>query len=249
MKNSEVISRLDYELLKEKYKDEKSFEQILKKIYEENYPVQYAIGNVEFLNVQILVDERVLIPRFCTELLVHKLIEYVREYNLEKSNIIDLCTGSGAIAVALKKNFYNSFVLGVDISREALEVANLNKEHNNVDVQFVNSNVLENINLNRKFSVLVANPPYVGLNEEVSPNTKYEPRMALFPGEDDIIFYKKILENSRDYLTKKNIIAFEIGYNQGKRVREEARKVFPNSDVLIQKDYEGYERFVFIFNK
>ena len=115
----DFITEVDWKLLQEKYKE--NIEEIVKKL-ESHYPVQYLIGNVEFLNTVIEVDERVLIPRFETELLVAKTIEKIKKMSLQKPKILDLGTGSGCIAIALKKNI-NADVTGVDISDKALEVA------------------------------------------------------------------------------------------------------------------------------
>lgn len=249
MKISDYISNLDYKLLVDKYPNEKDLEVVIRKIIDEDYPVQYAIGDVDFLDVKIMVDERVLIPRFATELLVKKTLDYISKYSLDKTNILDLCTGSGVIAISLKKNLKDAYVCGIDLSEDALQVAFKNAQLNKVDVKFLRGNVLESLKIEKGFSVLIANPPYVKLQEEVSANTKYEPRMALYPGEDDLIFYKKIIDNCENYLLEKNIIALEIGSTQGKQVRDYAYKKFPNAEIYVEKDFEGYDRFVFIINE
>ena len=182
------ISDLDFPLLKKRYKSSE-LEAIIKKI-ENDYPVQYAIGDVDFLKTNINVDERVLIPRFETELLVDKLSKYIDYYSFGEKEMIDLCTGSGCIAIALKTEFSNAKITAIDISEEALELAQQNALLNNVQVTFIKMDILKGIKVEKKFSVLVSNPPYVKLEEEVSSNTKYEPNIALYPGEDDIIFYK-----------------------------------------------------------
>lgn len=242
------IQEVDYKLLIEKYGTGKKLDRIIKKI-ENDYPIQYAIGYVDFLNCKILVNKWVLVPRFETELFVHKLIEYIKKEELSKDTILDLCTGSGCIAVSLKKELPDSLVIGIDKSIMALKMASKNARLNKTNVKFARKNVLKSIHFPHKFSVLVSNPPYVKLNEEVSSNTRYEPKMALYPGEDDIIFYKKILDNSKTLLYKKNIIAFEIGSTQATRICSYAKKIYPNSKIEVQKDYNGYDRFIFIFNE
>lgn len=244
--NKDKMTRLDYDLLKSKYEG-KDLEDVLKKV-DDDYPVQYAIGDVDFLGLKIMVDERVLIPRFETELLVTKLTDYLRFYSMEESSIIDVCTGSGCIAIALKKKFENISIRGVDVSRDALEVARENAILNGVEVDFEIRNVLRGINSPKKYDVLVSNPPYVSENENVSPNTKYEPALALYPGQDDTIFYKKILESAKDIMNERFIIAFEIGSAQADRVEALAKKRFPESIIRVEKDYAGLDRFVFIFN-
>lgn len=241
------ITHSDYKLLEEKYKNEDDLKEIVKKIEEEDYPVQYAIGNVEFVNVQILVDKRVLIPRFATELLVSKTFDYICKLGLENAQILDVCTGSGAIAIALKKRFRGATVYASDISHGALEVAVLNATLNDVNVNFFEDDVLSDKNNLIEADILISNPPYVREDEYVSANTKYEPQGALFPGRDDIIFYKTILSKSKRWNYK--IIAFEIGSLQGERVGKIAKKYYPNAQVSVQKDFEGFDRFIFIINE
>lgn len=246
LKKPSCITELDFNLLKKKY-NEAELAKVIEKI-ENDYPVQYAIGDVEFLHNKILVDERVLIPRFETELLVNKLIGYIKEYSLENSNILDLCTGSGCIAVALKYEFPKSSLVAVDISEDALNLAIENAQINGVSVDFRQMDILDGIDFEKKFSVLVSNPPYVKLDEEVSNGTKFEPSIALYPGEDDLKFYKKILESSKKVLTEKSIIAFEIGASQGEAICDLAGNTYPRSKVILEKDYTGLDRFVFVFN-
>ena len=107
--------------------------------------------------------------------------------------------------------------------------------------------ILNGLDLEEKFSIVVSNPPYVCADEEVSPNTKYEPKMALYPGKDDIIFYKKILNWCTSSTLDKSIIAFEIGATQAEQIVTEAEKSFPNARIVVEKDYNGFDRFVYIF--
>lgn len=241
------INELDWKCLTDKYPNEKKLDKIIAKI-EKDYPVQYAIGNVQFLNVTIDVNESVLIPRFETELLVDTLIKYIKKYKLQYPRIIDMCTGSGCIAIALKKTFPESAILGIDKSLRAINVAKRNAKKNKTDIIFKKRDALKSWNLSGKYSVLVSNPPYVQKEEYVTPNTRYEPSMALYPGEDDIIFYKEILKKCPQILYPRNIIAFEIGSGQAERICRYAKKVFPTSHIEVVKDYNDYERFIFIFN-
>lgn len=240
------IGNADWNALLSKYSEEE-LDSIYEKILND-YPVQYLIGDVDFLNTKINVDENVLIPRYETELLVSKLIDYIKKFNLEDTNILDLCTGSGCISISLKKYLPNSSVYGVDISKNALNVAKSNASLNYENVDFLEKDVLNDYDYNKKFSVLVSNPPYLKLDEEVSKNTKYEPSIALYPGDDDIIFYKKILDNASKILEKKNIIAFEIGMMQGEEILEYAKNKFKDAYIEIQKDFNDRDRFIFIFN-
>lgn len=240
------VTRLDYDLLKKRYPLENELDEILQKI-EKGYPVQYAIGDVQFLDFKISVNEDVLIPRFETELLVDKLRHILMARNFASGRILDLCTGSGCIAIALSKYFAKIHVCGVDVSKAALEVAKCNAQMNGVDVDFIKRDILkEELNLG-KFDVIVSNPPYVKLDEEVSPNTAFEPAIALYPGEDDLLFYRRILDISKLVINEGGLIAFEIGSTQGEAVIEYARKTFQNAKIEIEKDYNGYDRFVFIY--
>lgn len=238
----------DWKLLCDKYNNDQKINNIIKRI-ENGYPIQYAIGNVEFLKNKILVNKNVLVPRFETEILVDKLIKYIKKYEFKNFNILDLCTGSGCIAISLKKEFSNANITAIDISYRALLVAKKNAKINDVKISFKRKNVLSSLSKKNMYSILVSNPPYVKLGEEVSRETNYEPRKALYPGKDDIVFYKKILEQSKYLLYKKSIIAFEIGSTQAERICKFAKKIYPKSVIAIEKDYNGYDRFIFIFNE
>ena len=240
------INDLDWQCLIKKY-DEKKLIKIVKKI-ENDYPVQYAIGNVEFLDCTIDVSKNVLIPRFETELLVDKLKKYIKDNDLQESNILDLCTGSGCIAISLKKTFGSSSVLAVDKSNRSLVIASKNAKKNNTKIKFKRMNILKNVKFNKKYSIIVSNPPYVKMDEEVTSNTKYETRMALYPGMDDIIFYKRILDLAKNITYKKNIIAFEIGSTQSERICKYAKHIFKEAKIIVEKDYNNFDRFIFIFN-
>ncbi len=244
---SSKMTTPDMEALKAKYKG-KELEKIIKRIEEEDYPIQYAIGNVPFLDVTINVDERALIPRFATELLVHKLIKYIKDNGLEETRMVDICSGSGCIGITLKKAYPNSHVILIDKSPEALSLAKENAILNNVDLEFLESDILKD-EINGEYSIVVSNPPYVRLDEEVSNNTKYEPKMALYPGDDELLFYKRILEISKKHVTENFIIAFEIGALQGERIENLAKEHFPNARILLEKDYENFDRYVFILGK
>jgi len=239
------ITNLDYDLLKQKYPNKNALDIILEKI-KNNYPVQYAIGNVDFYGLTINVDERVLIPRFETEYLVDKIIKLFD--NRKKLNILDLCTGSGCISISLKKHL-DALVDAVDISKEALDLAKENANINNVEINFIQKDILKDFNFKKKYDLIISNPPYVKLDEEVSENTKYEPSIALYPGEDDILFYKQIIKNSKKYLKKDGVLAFEIGSTQSNRIKNVAKNVFSNPKIIVEKDFNNYDRYLFIFNE
>lgn len=228
----------------EKYLETDKLEEGLK-LLEEGKPLQYIIGNVNFYGNIIKVNSNVLIPRFETELLVDKTINYIKKYFDKKIKIIDLGTGSGAIAITLKKHL-NAEVDGVDISDKALEVAVDNAHINETEIHFFKSDMFNNVN--DKYDVIISNPPYISMTEEIEDIVKdNEPAIALFAQNDGLEFYEKILSQAFNYINDKAIIAFEIGRYQGNDVMEIAKKYFPDSRVSIEKDLPGEDRFVFVF--
>lgn len=247
MTRPSFINELDWKLLVKKYKTEHKLSKVINKI-KNDYPVQYLIGDVDFLHNKILVNKNVLIPRFETELLATKLIDYIKKYDLTRLNLLDLCTGSGCISIGLKSKLHDLNITAVDISFKALLLAKKNAKLNNTPINFIKKDVIKEMSFNNKFSVLVSNPPYVKKDEKVSSNTKYEPSIALYPGEDDLLFYKRILDISHDILYKKNIIAFEIGDTQAQDICVYAARIYPDATILVEKDYAERNRFIFIFN-
>ena len=233
----------DEEYLK-KYLPTDKLEEGLKKL-KEGWPVQYIVGNVNFYGVTLKVNENVLIPRFETETLVEKTINYVKKYLKQPIKILDLGTGSGAIAITLKKKL-SSFVDAVDISKEALEVAKENSIENNVKINFIHSNMLEKID--KKYDLIISNPPYISYDEEVEEIVKNnEPHIALYADNDGLEYYEKILKNAENYINKPGIIAFEIGMNQGKKIKKIASKYLETDNIKIEKDLSGKDRYIFIF--
>lgn len=209
-------------------------------------PIQYVIGNVNFYGNIIDIDENVLIPRFETELLVEKTIQYIKKYFKEKVSIIDLGTGSGCIAITLKKEL-DASVDAVDISSTALEVAKKNAINNNVDINFILSDMLDSIN--NKYDVIISNPPYIAFDEEIMDIVyDNEPHEALFAPNEGIYSYEKILSSSVNRLKEKSLIAFEIGSTQGEKIKKIALKYYPDAIISIEKDLQGLDRFIFIFN-
>lgn len=211
-------------------------------------PMSYIFNEKEFMGINFYVDERVLIPRPETEELVEFIIGFIKEnYKDENIQVLDIGTGSGAIALVLGKTFKGIEVLGVDVSKEALEVAreNLNRlEASNVS--FKRSDLFENIGRGEKFSIIVSNPPYI--RKDVVRNLQkdvkdFEPGLALDGGEDGLDFYRRIINRSKSYLEKEGMLLFEIGYDQGSEVKalmeEEGYK-----NVQIAKDLQGLDRIV-----
>lgn len=236
----EYITNTDWQLLKEKYRD--NIEEVLDKL-EEHYPVQYLIGNVEFLNTIIHVDERVLIPRFETELLVEKTIQKLKKMKLENPNILELGTGSGCISIALKKNI-DCKVSAVDISEDAIQVARENATLNKVSIDF---KVQDMLNINYEgYDLIISNPPYVSETEPVGKETQYEPQNALFAKEKGLFFYQEIIKKISELSTKPKLIAFEIGMTQGNELLEFSKKHLSTMTPSIEKDLTDRDRYLFI---
>ena len=208
---------------------------------------QYIVGNVDFYGNIINVDSRVLIPRFETELLVEKTIHYVKNLFNRKVSILDIGTGSGCIAITLKKEI-DCDVVASDISLDAIDVAKRNAINNKVDILFVNSDIFSNIE--DKFDVIISNPPYISYDEEIDDMVKNnEPSLALYASNDGVYFYDKILSECAKYLNDRFLIAFEIGYTQGDRIIKLAYKYLSEDvNVKVEKDYSDKDRFVFIWN-
>ena len=232
------------EYLKKYLKDKTLDEGI--ELLNKGIPVQYIVGNVDFYGYNFKVNENVLIPRFETEELVEKTIKYINKYLDKKVNILDLGTGSGCIAITLKKEL-DCNVDAVDISPKALEIAELNAKNNNVDITFYEGDMLSPIN--KKYDVIISNPPYIAYNEEIMEIVKNnEPHTALYAEDNGLKYYKDIISNANKYLKEKSIIAFEIGEKQGKLILEYAKNYFKDSIITIEKDMQNRDRFVFIIN-
>ena len=204
-------------------------------------PVQYIVGNVDFYGITLNVNPSVLIPRFETEELVSKVIEYAKSF--DNPTIVDIGTGSGAIAITLKKRV-NCNMIATDISREALEVARNNASLNETDIDFRLGDLLEP--LSEKVDILVSNPPYIAYDEEIMDIVKNnEPHIALYADNNGLYCYEEILKNVKKYLKEKYLIAFEIGALQGESIKELSRK-YLNQEAIIVKDMQGRDRFAFI---
>lgn len=210
-------------------------------------PVQYIVGNVEFYNSIINVDKRVLIPRFETELLVDKLIKYIKNNFNKKIDILDMCTGSGCIAISLKKEL-DCDIDAVDISSDALDVARDNALLNDVNINFINSDLFTNVF--KKYDVIVSNPPYISYDEDICSLVKdNEPSISLYALDNGLYFYKEILTNVKKFLKDKYIIAFEIGQGQAMQIKEIIDNTLSCVDVIIEKDYSLRDRFIFIVKR
>ena len=223
-------------------KQETKYKEFLVRLAD-NEPLQYIINRQEFMKLNFFVDNNVLIPQPDTEILVEKIIEISKNIN-KKLKILDLCTGSGAIAISLDKNINNCEIYASDISKEALNIAKLNAKNNEVQINLIESDLFENIH-EYDFDIIVSNPPYIKseiidlLDEEV----KKEPMLALDGGKDGLNFYRILADKSREFLEKDGILAVEIGYNQ----KEEVIKLFKDkgfAEVYSKKDFGNNDRIV-----
>lgn len=234
----------DIEYLKKYYKG--NIEDAYK-LLEEGLPVQYIVGEVDFYGNIFKVNKNVLIPRFETEQLIELTMEYISDKFDGVVDILDIGTGSGCIAITLKKNI-NCNVDAVDISSDALKVAEYNKKLNDVDINLFKSDMLSNVS--KKYDVIISNPPYIGREEDIQGIVeKNEPHIALYADNDGLYYYEEILKNCKKNLKDNFIIAFEIGKSQGKLVKNLALKYLDNIDVFIKKDLNYLDRFVIIVSK
>ena len=207
-------------------------------------PAQYIIGQADFYGMQLKVDDRVLIPRPETEELVELILAENSEENLK---VLDIGTGSGAIALALAKNRAAWSVTAADISQEALDLASENAKVQKLNIFFKKSDCFAEIS--EKYDIIVSNPPYISREDEseVGLNVLYsEPHLALFADEDGLAIYRRIAEDAKDYLKDGGKIYLEIGYKQGQSVPELFRKYLPEKRVRTLKDQFGQDRMVVI---
>ena len=233
-----------FTLQQEATEEEKQFvEEIYKKLAA-HIPAQYIIGHAEFFGIQLKVDERVLIPRPETEEIVDLILTENPEKNLK---VLDIGTGSGAIALALAKNRPDWSVTAADISEDALELATENAKRQNLDLTFIRTDCFSEIS--SKYDIIVSNPPYISRADEVEVGLNVlhsEPHLALFADEDGLAIYRRIGEDSKDYLNDGGKIYLEIGYKQGQSVPNLFRKNFPEKRVRTLKDQFGQDRMVVI---
>lgn len=241
----EKISNLDWNLLCQKYDN---LEEVIAKI-DEGYPIAYLIGDVSFYGYPFKVNENVLIPRFETETLIEKTIKLIKSLNLENSNLIDLGTGSGVIAITLKKEIPSLNITAIDKSKEALKVAIENSKLNNVNVDFQNQDIF-NYELPENISIVISNPPYIEEDSNYSQNVLYEPKEAIFVSNiNPLIYYEQILKIAKEQITKKHLIAFEIDEDHKEDMHKLCKKYFPSDNIVIEKDLAGKNRYAFIYSE
>ena len=216
------------------------------KALSENRPIQYVIGHVNFYGFKFKVNENVLIPRFETEELVESIKNYLEKKNITNPKILDLGCGSGVIGLTLKHFFKDSEVTLVDVSKEALKVAEDNAKSLKLDVNFIKSDWFSNVKV-EDYDVIVSNPPYIMIDEEIEEIVKNnEPSLALYGGIDGLDCYRSILKDINKYLKDDYLIAFEIGYLEGGKLKELVKNTIPNSKVTIKKDLSNKDRMLFV---
>lgn len=230
---------------KELIKVSKNVERDYKKL-KKGYPIQYLIGYVNFYGLKIKINRNALIPRFETETLVEKTLKYLKKYNITNPNILDMCTGSGCIALALKKNI-NSSITATDINFKALRIAKENKKENKLDIKIKQSNLFSNIS--DKFDLIITNPPYVSTKEKLSRIVRFEPKKALYAKNKGNYYIKKIIHESKYYLNSKSILAMEINNYNSQTIKDYATKIYPNAIIKIEKDLDKKDRYLFIINE
>lgn len=208
-------------------------------------PLQYITGIQEFMKLKFLVNKNVLIPRQDTEILVEEVIKIAK--NFEEPEILDMCTGSGAIAVSLSKYVENAKITAVDISKDALEVASKNARFNGVTkkIEFIESNMFKKLK-NRKFDIIVSNPPYIASDviSTLPKDVQREPIIALDGGETGLAFYEIIAEDGYKYLNEGGYICLEIGYDQGRSVKEILESYSVYEETYCKKDLCENDRVI-----
>lgn len=212
-------------------------------------PIEHITNQKEFMKLNFFVNENVLIPRQDTEILVEEVIQIVNKKfkNFKNINILDLCTGSGAIAVSLAKYISNSEITALDISYKALEIANYNAKKNNVEerITFVESNLFEKLP-KEKYDIIVSNPPYIRKDfiKKLDINVRQEPEIALNGGIDGLDFYRRIAKNAVEYLKYNSYLCFEIGYDQKEDVIDILKKEEKYTEIYSKKDLCDNDRIV-----
>ena len=229
---------------------EDKYFSLIEKHIKEDVPLSHLVGFEYFYDRKYKVTKDVLSPRMETEELIYKVIEYVKASNKNKFKILDLCTGSGIIAITLKKELeqVSVDVIASDISEEAIEVAKENAQSHDATIKFIKSDIFNNID--DKFDIIVSNPPYIDRKDEVTmlDNVlKYDPHLALFAEEEGLYFYRKIIEQAKDYLKENGVMFFEIGYDQKDKIIQLAD--MNEYSAKVYKDINGRDRMAFLVRK
>ena len=243
--NSQLFSNnLSEQLSKEK---ENLYFTLIDKHIKEDAPLSHLVGFEYFYDRKFKVTSDVLSPRMETEELIYKVIEYVKKSEKNNLKILDLCTGSGVIAITLKKELedYPVEIIASEVSVAALNIAKENANTNKAEVSFIQSDIFENIK--DKFDIIVSNPPYIDYKDRTTMQDNvlnYDPHLALFAEEEGMYFYRRIIEEAKEHLTQDGVIFFEIGYDQREKIIELSR--LNNYNAKVYKDINGRDRMAFI---
>lgn len=222
---------------------ENRYFDLINKNINEDTPLSHLVGFDYFYDRKFKVTKDVLSPRMETEELIYKVIEYIKKSKKDSFRILDLCTGSGIIAITLKKEIVEKYteIVASDISEKALSIAIENANNNNANITFIKSDLFDNIS--GKFDLIISNPPYISYKDKITIKDSvlnYDPHLALFAEEDGIYFYRKIIENAVHYLSKDGVIFFEIGYDQKEKIFELGKN--NNFITTVYKDINDRDR-------
>lgn len=246
------MTRPEIKLNKDKslsQKEYKNYQKIIKELKKEK-PIQYILKKANFYGLDFYVDKNVLIPRPETEYLVEKTNMLIKkEIDKKEMNILDIGTGSGIIAITLKKLNPKSTVIATDISIKALKIAKKNSKIHNTSIKFIHTDFYNGIK--EKFDIIISNPPYIDINDKniETKVKKNEPHLALFAQDNGLYCYKELLKNINSIINEKHIIAFEIGKDQGNAIKKIANHYLPKDKIIIEKDYNNNDRYIFIISK
>lgn len=224
------------------------FQQLLNRIVQHE-PIQYILGYADVAGVRFKVTPSTLIPREDTVGLI-PIIEQAVSDKLT-GRLVDIGTGSGLLAILLKQALPTWQVIGVDISRDALAVAQENGEQLDMEIEWLQSDVLNQFSRHDCFDVIVSNPPYIGKHEVdlMDESVKrFEPPLALFAEEDGLAIYRKIAEQAPKFLANDGVLALEIGFSQGEVVSKMMKLAFPSAKVTVEQDLNGHHRYVIVQN-
>ena len=222
---------------------ENRYFDLINKNINEDTPLSHLVGFDYFYDRKFKVTKDVLSPRMETEELIYKVLEYIKKSKKDSFRILDLCTGSGIIAITLKKEIVKKYteIVASDISEKALSIAIENADNNNANITFIKSDLFDNIS--GKFDLIISNPPYISYKDKITIKDSvlnYDPHLALFAEEDGIYFYRKIIENAVHYLSKDGVIFFEIGYDQKEKIFELGKN--NNFITTVYKDINNRDR-------
>lgn len=224
--------------------EERKFFEAVAKVREGN-PLEHITHQKEFMKLNFYVNENVLIPRQDTEILVEEVIKISQKTKVTK--ILDLCTGSGAIAVSLAKYIPNCQITAIDICNKALKVAEKNARNNQVQekIKFIKSDIFDNLK-SEKFDIIVSNPPYIrkDIIPKLESQVRKEPYIALEGGDDGLYFYRKIISRAFEFLTYCGFLCFEIGFDQKIDVIETIENEEKYDNIYSKKDLCGRDRII-----